>query len=556
VSKTRVRAALNLRARRVAMSILIVLAAVLALLWLIGRTVDQSRTTASNAQLTADLQVARATFQGDVAAAARKAVALAHMPRVEAALSSGDTAALQALASAHPDTLLISKRGERRGSLAPLGVRRIVEVVSGGLTLGRVVADAPLDSPFLSRVQANLPTGTHDILVVTDGDRIATGPLPAGLMLATASARDVSIQGRTYRALGLPLVSDRPELRIVALAPGPASFGTAWRLPLAVLATFVALGILLIVTPVVLRGPNRARRVPRVAEVPIVEPSEQQQAVSVELLGERLAAASDVEALLRVILDAAIKATGAEGGRVARPGEPISRGVESGNEMLRVPLETNELEGNSSLLLYPPPSGFSADAAEVARWLGAHANTAIMDARFHRVAEEPGVNDELTGLANRSHFTTTLQREFARAERSAAPLSVLLSDIDDFKGVSGRLGPRGGEELLRAYAAALRRCSREVDIAVRFGAERFGLLLPQMDTAGARDVAERLGAEFLAEQGLPEPVTASFGISSYPQATSTEELLRTADACLRRAKESGKGQIVVADGSTPPSAKT
>ena len=543
-----------IRAPRVAALALVVLAAALALLWLVGRTLDRSSTTASNSQLVADLQVARTTFESDVAAATRKAAALAHMPSVEAALASGDTVALQALATAHPDTLLISAGGRQRGSLAPLGVRRIAEVVSGGRTIGRVVTDAPLDSTFLSRVRAHLPTGTHDVIVVTGGGKVATGPLPAGLTLSADSPRDVHVEGRTYRALSSPLVSDRPELRIVSLAPEDASFVSAWRLPLAVLATLVALGVLLIVSSILLRGQNPMSRVPRATDEPIDEPGEQRQEVSIELLGEKLAETNDVEALLRVILDAAIKATGAEGGRVARAGEPGSRVGESGNEMLRVPLETDEPEGNSSLLLYPPPSGFTAEAAEIAHWLGAHANTAIKDARFHRVAQESGTNDELTGLANRRHFTSMLQREFARAERLATPLSVVLSDLDDFKAVSARLVNRSGDELLRAYAAALKRCSREIDVAARIGGEKFGLLLPQTNAEDARRVAERLRAELQAEE-LPAPVTASVGIASYPQARSAEELLMSADACLRRAKESGKDQIVVADGAKPPAAE-
>jgi diguanylate cyclase (GGDEF)-like protein len=554
LSETRVRALRAPRARRVAVLTLIVLGAVLALLWLVGRTLDRNTTTASNAQLVADLQLARTTFESDVAAAARKAATLAHMPRVEAALATGDTVTLQALASAHPDTLLISARGGQRGSLAPLGVRRIVEVVSGGRTIGRVVTDAPLDSTFLSRVAANMPIHTHDVLVVTDRGKVASGPMPAGLTLSAASPRDVHVQGRTYRALSSPLASDRPELQVVALAPGGANLVSAWRLPLAALATLVALGLLVVLSAAVLRDRERTQQVPRLSE-PAEVTSDRQQAARVELLGEELAATNDVEALLRVILDAAIKATGAKGGRVARPGEPASRVGESGNEMLRVPLETNETGGDSWLLLYPPPSGFGAEAAEIAHWLGTHASRAIRDTQSHRVAQEPGVNDELTGLANRRHFTSMLEREFARAEHLAAPLSVVLSDLDDFKAVGARLSNRSRDKLLKAYAAALQRCSREIDVAARIGGEKFGLLLPQTDAEGARQVAERLRSELRAEQGLPGgPLTASFGIASYPQARSAEELLISADASLRRAKESGKDQIVVADDSRPPAA--
>jgi diguanylate cyclase (GGDEF)-like protein len=224
--------------------------------------------------------------------------------------------------------------------------------------------------------------------------------------------------------------------------------------------------------------------------------------------------------------------------------------------MLRVPLETNEPGGDSSLLLYPPPSGFGAEAAEIAHWLGTNASRAIRDAQSHRVAQEPGANDELTGLANRRHFTTMLQQEFAQAERLAAPLSVLLSDLDDFKAVSDRLGSGARDDLLKAYAAALRRCCRDTDVVARIGGEKFGLVMPQMDAEGAREVAERLRSELRAEQGVSAQITASFGIASYPQARSAEELLLSADASLRQAKEGGKDRVVIATGSAPPAART
>src|SRR5439155_8176899 len=223
---------------------LVVLAAAFVLLWLVGRSLDRNRATASNSQLVADLQVARATLEGDVAVAARKASALARMPRVQAALARGDAAALQAITAAHPDTLLVSSRGPRAGSLAPLGVRRILEVVAGGRTIGRIVTDAPLDDSFLARARESLPS--HDLLAVTERGRVARGPLPARFALSAEAPRDVHAQGHTYRALGSQLVSDRPDLRIVALAPSGTGFLSAWRLPLAVFATLCAIAVVVL----------------------------------------------------------------------------------------------------------------------------------------------------------------------------------------------------------------------------------------------------------------------------------------------------------------------
>jgi diguanylate cyclase (GGDEF)-like protein len=532
----------------------VVLVAALVLLWLVGRSLDRNRTTASSSQLVADLQVARATLESDVAVAARKASALARMPRVQAALARGDAAALQAITATHPDTLLVSSRGPRAGSLAPLGVRRILEVVAGGRTIGRIVTDAPLDDSFLERARASLPS--HDLLAVTERGKVARGPLPAGLALTAEAPRDVHAQGHTYRALSSQLVSDRPDLRVVALAQSGTGFLSAWRLPLAVLATLCAIAVVVLLSVGTLRRQERRRPVrPVVAEPQPIEPLPTPPGMSVAMLGERLAASKDVDALLSVILDAAIKATGAAGGKVARPGETVSRLGESEGDVMKVLLHTNEPEGDSMLLLYPPPGGFSAEAAGVAHWLGAHAGTAIRDARFHRVVQDEDVNDALTGLANRTQFTATLQREFMRAEEAALPLAVVLADLDDFKALNDRFGRRAGDDVLKAFAATLQRCAREIDVAARIGGEQFGVLLPETDSQGATRFAERLRTEFAAEQGLPAPVTASYGIASYPRAATAEALLSSADASLRQAKRAGKDRIVAAAGSLSTSTR-
>jgi diguanylate cyclase (GGDEF)-like protein len=519
--------------RRVLVFALLGLGVAFVLLWLVGRTVDRSRDSASNSQLVADLQTARAGFQSEVASAGRKAAVVARAPAVGAALARGDEAALRLYTAQHPDTLLISRNGSRYGALAPLGVRRVVDVVSGGRTIGRVVADAPLDAAFLERAKQSFPQGSGDLLAVTRNGRVAAGPLPRGLALA----HYLSVEGRRYVTLSSPLVVDEPALGIAALTPAPSRFLSSWRLPLAVLVTLVALGALALLAYYLLR--DREREQPRPAPVAVVP--EEPAPVNVDLLGEKLAEASDVEALLRVILDAAVKATGAAGGRIAYADEPVSRAGEAGREVLRVPVETSEPEVNAALLLFPPPSGFSPHAANVAHWLGAHATMAIRDAHVHRLEQEQETSDELTGLASRRQFTTRLQREFDRAEDVDKPLALLLSDVD----APG--GTRAGEEALKRFAESLRRCLRDdVDFAARIGGEKFGVLLPETDADGAARVAQRLRSELLGEEGAPQPLTASYGISAYPRERSASELLLAADTSLRRAKQGGPDQIVVA----------
>src|SRR5205823_12948026 len=175
------------------------------------------------------------------AAATRTASALARTPAVERALARDDASAMRAIAARHSNVMLISSRGERAGSLAPLGVQRLLDVVSGGQTIGRIVTVAPLDSAFVARARASLPS--HDLLAVTRAGEVARGPLPAGLSLAAPTPRNVHAGGRTYRALSSPLVSDRPGLQVVALAPAGTRLLGALRLPVALLAPPLAAAI-------------------------------------------------------------------------------------------------------------------------------------------------------------------------------------------------------------------------------------------------------------------------------------------------------------------------
>src|SRR5579862_2687125 len=90
--------------RRAAVAVVAVATAV-ALVWLLGRTIDQSHTSASDSRLSADLQVAQGTLAGDLAAAARRATALARLTRTREALTAGKPSALRQLARDHPGSL-------------------------------------------------------------------------------------------------------------------------------------------------------------------------------------------------------------------------------------------------------------------------------------------------------------------------------------------------------------------------------------------------------------------------------------------------------------------
>ncbi|WP_095147152.1 sensor domain-containing diguanylate cyclase [Pseudomonas sp. Irchel s3b6] len=160
--------------------------------------------------------------------------------------------------------------------------------------------------------------------------------------------------------------------------------------------------------------------------------------------------------------------------------------------------------------------------------------------------------DSLTGVANRRTLDKVLQREWARAQRSGKPMSVLMIDADHFKAFNDRHGHQGGDDALRVLARVINEnIRRPGDLAARYGGEEFSAVLPETDTTGALRIAENIRA---AVERLPpfendeSPMTVSIGLSTstgHP-AQSLENLLYTADKALYQAKRAGRNRVISA----------
>jgi two-component system cell cycle response regulator len=99
--------------------------------------------------------------------------------------------------------------------------------------------------------------------------------------------------------------------------------------------------------------------------------------------------------------------------------------------------------------------------------------------------------DGLTGIANRRHFDDFLLREWKRASREEAPLSLIMCDIDFFKGYNDSEGHQQGDICLQKVAAALTNSlKRPLDFAARYGGEEFVVVLPNTEEGGAAKIAE------------------------------------------------------------------
>jgi diguanylate cyclase (GGDEF)-like protein len=104
--------------------------------------------------------------------------------------------------------------------------------------------------------------------------------------------------------------------------------------------------------------------------------------------------------------------------------------------------------------------------------------------------------DFMTGTSNRVHFDKAFQQEWLRARRSAAPLCLILLEIDDFAALEAECGDEAVENALRAVAEVLRTAvHRPADLLARYAAGTFAALLPETDFTGASAVARSVEQE-------------------------------------------------------------
>jgi len=168
--------------------------------------------------------------------------------------------------------------------------------------------------------------------------------------------------------------------------------------------------------------------------------------------------------------------------------------------------------------------------------------------------------DGLTGLANRRAFAEALEKEWRGAIRRNGSISLLMTDIDDFKQFNDAYGHLAGDEALRRVAKGLESAAlRPADMVARYGGEEFVILLPDTGANEAALVADRL---LLAVRRLAIPhehsrgwqyVSLSVGLASArpTRETNPNELLDLADRMLYKAKTGGRNRVVTANLDTP-----
>jgi len=491
----------------------------------------------------------------------------------------------------------------------------------------RVIVWIPLDTAFLARVLASIPTAESiGLALAIDGRTVASiGTRPGPVSgVVPGQATDATVGGADVRAQAVPVSGPRGDTLIITTYPQERiadridSLRLRLLIPLALLAGLVVVFALLAADRISRALTDLSQRALALVRSDAPPPSGGDElhelgaaldTMSSELsermselenerarlkstltrYGETLAATHDMRALLSAVLETAMQATNARGGRLllyapdrgdateqvrmgtargSRADLPMVVSAGSGLEgmvlttiepqaaasprpMVAVPIEREHKLLGVLTVVDHEEGEFLRDDVETLAGLANQAGVAIENARLHLQVEQQAITDPLTGLANRRQFFDTLEREFERAQRFGTPLSLIMLDIDDFKQMNDVRGHLAGDAVLHGTAGTIEGLIREIDLAARYGGEEFGVLLPQTNLEGAALLAERL-REAVAQRVVNfgedqiNGVTASFGVASGPRSGADHlDLVARADAALYRAKRAGKNRVEV-----------
>jgi diguanylate cyclase (GGDEF)-like protein len=580
----------SFKVKLVAYFLLLSLLPLAAAFWGFSTVATRSEARRVDARLQAGLRATLAAYQEALSSADEAAGRLARKPSFQRALLARNRAALERMLRGQPHLAVEGPGGFRVGERDPSAATRQVSVVGPGGARGVVVASVPLDSALASRLETRSGLERDDHVLLIENGRIVAGPpgVQGRLDLLSGKTRTVSLGGTKYRALIAGTLEEQPQATLGVISP-QRLIDAANRKATGQLLIGLVAALLFVACVAYVEGRAIVRTIRRLVDaaaaiargdlkerVPVQGRDEfallgrtfnqmafQLQTRLEELeaererlrdvtsrFGEALGATHDAEQLMRLVVEAAMEATGAAGGVIiGTSGSLVKAGhPEKGAQRLEVPLQAGSINFGSLVLF---GADFSDEDRMTAASLASHAVVALDNARLHRIVERQALVDGLTGLGNRRQCEETLTDELARVERFGGSLAVVVADLDWFKDVNDRHGHPAGDSVLREFALLLQETVRDVDLAGRWGGEEFVLVLPGTDLTGGAQLAERIRVALadriiLAMDGTPIPVTASFGVAATPPAKTASDLFAAADAAMYEAKRAGKNRVQTA----------
>ncbi|AEV68840.1 sensor domain-containing diguanylate cyclase [Acetivibrio clariflavus] len=222
------------------------------------------------------------------------------------------------------------------------------------------------------------------------------------------------------------------------------------------------------------------------------------------------------------------------------------------SSLICVPLVTKTKNFGLVLVEHKYFNAFDEDNLRLLNIIGQQVSIALENAELYEKMHEMATVDNLTGVYNRLYFQERLQKEFENAQKEGYSLSLAIFDIDHFKRFNDTFGHLFGDKVLKDISNMLKNSLRSGDIIARYGGEEFVVLFPRTGLKEAYDkvesLREKIAKTVIRDELVTASVTVSFGLSSYPEISSTQsELLKMADNALYDAKASGRNCVKIAN---------
>lgn len=152
--------------------------------------------------------------------------------------------------------------------------------------------------------------------------------------------------------------------------------------------------------------------------------------------------------------------------------------------------------------------------------------------------------DPTTNLLDRRSLDVRLVSACSEAKAASCPLGTVFVDVDRFKNVNDQHGHQKGDEVLAEVARRLSLCTKGKGEVYRYGGEELVIVLPNHDLNETLALAERCRVTLERDSIVGLTITASFGVSVFPDfASSPEDLIKTADRAMYDAKKRGRNLV-------------
>jgi diguanylate cyclase (GGDEF)-like protein len=212
------------------------------------------------------------------------------------------------------------------------------------------------------------------------------------------------------------------------------------------------------------------------------------------------------------------------------------RGTTSLQSALVCPLMVHGRFIGTICVYHVEPSFYHDDHRRLLDRVCEQAAAVVHNSIMFEQAQEDSLTDPLTGLPNTRFMFLHLARELARADRLGSEVSMIVMDLDDFKGINDTYGHHIGDRALREVAGALRNAIRPYDICVRYAGDEFIVVLSGCSREEAESKRLELqravdGIQLEVRRDLRIPMMLSAGAAVFPHdGDCYEALLAAADS--------------------------